>query len=96
MSAITEEEIQELIKEVRSEILKDISAGTTPQELKEKKERILKFLRNEKRRNLPFKERLELQIQEEGKSRNPLPDILGKWPGDETDEEFEEIMRNLK
>lgn len=30
-----------------------------------------------------------------GKQNNPLNDIFGKWPGDETDEEFNEMMKSL-
>lgn len=30
------------------------------------------------------------------KKKNSLKDIAGKWPGDETDEEFEEIIKSLK
>lgn len=27
--------------------------------------------------------------------KNPLPEIVGKWPGDETDEEFEQMIKEL-
>ena len=30
------------------------------------------------------------------KKKSSLKDIQGKWPGDETDEEFEEIIKSLK
>ena len=30
-----------------------------------------------------------------GKKLNPLKDIFGKWPGDETDEEFEQMLKEL-
>lgn len=30
-----------------------------------------------------------------GKKGNPLSDIIGKWPGDETDEEFEKMLKEL-
>jgi hypothetical protein len=30
-----------------------------------------------------------------GKKANPLSDIIGKWPGDETDEEFEKMLKEL-
>jgi len=39
-------------------------------------------------------QQIALQIRE-GKKRNPLPDIIGKWPGDETDEEFEQLLKAL-
>jgi hypothetical protein len=29
------------------------------------------------------------------KRKNPIDDILGKWPGNETDEEFERMMKDL-
>lgn len=38
-------------------------------------------------------EQLERQIREKGS--NPLAEIIGKWPGDETDEEFEQILKAL-
>ena len=40
--------------------------------------------------------RQQIQFQlEQGKKRNPLNDIAGLWPGNETDEEFEEMLRSL-
>lgn len=36
---------------------------------------------------------LERQIREKGS--NPLAEIIGKWPGDETDEEFEQMLKAL-
>lgn len=36
---------------------------------------------------------LERQIREKGS--NPLAKIIGKWPGDETDEEFEQMLKEL-
>ncbi|CAG4995592.1 hypothetical protein DYBT9275_01675 [Dyadobacter sp. CECT 9275] len=32
---------------------------------------------------------------EQGKERNPFNDIAGQWPGNETDEEFEEMLRSM-
>lgn len=32
----------------------------------------------------------------QGKKHNPLIDIIGTWPGDETDEEFAEILKSIK
>jgi len=32
---------------------------------------------------------------QEGKSPNALGDLVGKWPGDETDEEFEQLLREI-
>lgn len=39
------------------------------------------------------KRQLERQIREKGS--NPLSRIFGKWPGDETDEEFEQMLKEL-
>lgn len=36
---------------------------------------------------------LERQLREKGS--NPLAEIFGKWPGDETDEEFEQMIKAL-
>jgi len=33
------------------------------------------------------------QAQRRRAKRNPIRDIIGKWPGDETDEEFDAMMR---
>lgn len=30
-----------------------------------------------------------------GKKKNPLKNLIGKWPGDETDEEFEKLLKDL-
>ncbi len=40
-----------------------------------------------------FEMQLERQIREKGS--NPLAEIFGKWPGDETDEEFEQMLKAL-
>jgi hypothetical protein len=37
---------------------------------------------------------LERQIRE--KDGNQLAQIMGKWPGDETDEEFEQMLKDLE
>lgn len=39
------------------------------------------------------KQRLEQQIKE--KDTNKLADIVGKWAGDEPDEEFEQMLKYL-
>ena len=39
-------------------------------------------------------QQIALQIRD-GKKRNPLDDIVGKWPGSETDEEFEQMLKSL-
>ncbi len=46
----------------------------------------------------PDKMNLQQQIAmqlREGKTKNPLDEIMGQWPGDETDEEFERMLKNL-
>jgi len=46
----------------------------------------------------PKSETVEQQIQKqliEKKGKNMLSEIVGKWPGDETDEEFEELLKQL-
>lgn len=46
----------------------------------------------------PKHENLEEQIQRqlaEGKDLNPLKSIVGTWPGEETDEEFDALLKSL-
>lgn len=46
----------------------------------------------------PKSETVEQQINRQLKEKgfkNSLADIVGKWPGEETDEEFEELLQNL-
>ena len=38
-------------------------------------------------------QQLERQIRDKG--GNQLSEIVGKWPGDETDEEFEQMLKEL-
>ncbi|MCC6550801.1 MAG: hypothetical protein IT279_12095 [Ignavibacteriaceae bacterium] len=45
--------------------------------------------------NLTMKQQIARQLRE-GKKLNPIDDIFGKWPGQETDEEFEQMLRDLK
>lgn len=35
------------------------------------------------------------QIKEKYKQGNPLKDIVGKWPGEESDEEFEQLLKEI-
>jgi hypothetical protein len=44
---------------------------------------------------LTARQQVLFQVKE-GKELNPLNSIIGKWPGDETDEEFAELLRTLK
>jgi hypothetical protein len=39
-------------------------------------------------------QQINRQLKEKG-FKNTLADIVGKWPGEETDEEFEELLQNL-
>ena len=39
-------------------------------------------------------QQIALQLRQ-GKKNNPLDDIIGKWPGDESDEEFEKMLKDL-
>lgn len=43
---------------------------------------------------LSMQQQIALQIRD-GKKRNPIDDIFGKWPGKETDEEFDTMMKDL-
>lgn len=43
---------------------------------------------------LTMQQQIALQLRE-GKKRNPIDDIIGKWPGQETDEEFELMIRDF-
>lgn len=49
---------------------------------------------SEKPHQVPIQQQIALQLKE-GKKHNPLDDLFGKWPGDETDEEFDEMMKSL-
>jgi len=40
-------------------------------------------------------QQLLFQVKQ-GKKSNPLQEIIGMWPGDETDEEFTELLKGLK
>lgn len=40
-------------------------------------------------------QQLLFQVEKKNKS-NPLKNIIGQWPGEENDEEFNEILKNLK
>ncbi|MFN4006653.1 MAG: hypothetical protein ACK4HE_03985 [Chitinophagaceae bacterium] len=41
-----------------------------------------------------MQQQIALQIRE-GKKRNPMDEIIGTWPGNETDEEFEKMLKDL-
>ncbi len=41
-----------------------------------------------------MQQKIAMQLKA-GKKSNPLDDIIGKWPGNETDEEFEQMLKDL-
>ena len=41
-----------------------------------------------------MQQQIALQIRQ-GKKRNPIDEIIGTWPGNETDEEFEKMLKDL-
>jgi hypothetical protein len=43
---------------------------------------------------ISVQQQIAMQIKQ-GKKPNPLDDIFGKWPGNETDEEFEQMLKDL-
>jgi hypothetical protein len=43
---------------------------------------------------MTMQQQIALQIRE-GKKRNPIDEIIGTWPGNETDEEFEKMLNDL-
>ena len=43
---------------------------------------------------ISVQKQIAMQIKQ-GKKPNPLDDIFGKWPGNETDEEFEQMLKDL-
>jgi hypothetical protein len=57
-------------------------------------ERLMKMF-SKKPHKMTMQQQIALQIRE-GKKPNPIDDIIGKWPGDETDEEFEQMLKALR
>ncbi|EIM78566.1 hypothetical protein A3SI_02351 [Nitritalea halalkaliphila LW7] len=49
---------------------------------------------SKKQRHESLEEQIQRQLQE-GKQNNPLRMLVGTWPGEETDEEFEAMLNNL-
>jgi hypothetical protein len=43
---------------------------------------------------MTMQQQIALQLRE-GKKRNPIDEIFGKWPGNESDEEFEKMLKDL-
>lgn len=49
---------------------------------------------SKKPRAMNTEQQILFQIKQ-GKKKNPLSEIAGSWPGDESDEEFEELLKSL-
>jgi len=49
---------------------------------------------SKKPKQLPVHQQIALQLKA-GKLNNPLDEIFGKWPGNETEEEFNEMLKSL-
>jgi len=49
---------------------------------------------SKKPQQMSMQQQIGMQLRQ-GKKANPLEDIIGKWPGDETDEEFERMLHDL-
>jgi len=43
---------------------------------------------------MSIQQQIAIQLKE-GKKKNPLDEIMGEWPGNETDEEFEQMLKTL-
>lgn len=43
---------------------------------------------------MTIQQQIAIQLKE-GKKKNPLDEVIGKWPGEETDEEFEQMLKSL-
>lgn len=56
-------------------------------------ERMMKMF-SKKPHKMSIQQQIALQIRE-GKKPNPIDEIFGKWPGNETDEEFEKMLKDL-
>lgn len=57
-------------------------------------ERLMKIF-SKKPQKMSVQQQIALQIRE-GKKTNPLPDIIGKWPGEETADELLEMLKALR
>lgn len=49
---------------------------------------------SKKPQQIPVQQQIALQLKA-GKKNNPLEDIFGKWPGNETEEEFNEMLKSI-
>lgn len=56
-------------------------------------ERMMKMF-SKKPHKMSIQQQIALQIRE-GKKPNPIDEIFGKWPGNETDEEFEKMLKDF-
>lgn len=57
-------------------------------------ERMMKIF-SKKPHKMSLQQQIALQLRE-GKKPNPIDEIFGKWPGNESDEEFEKMLNALK
>lgn len=55
----------------------------------------LKAMFSKKPHKMTAQQQIALQLRQ-GKKPNPIADIIGKWPGNETDEEFEQMLKALR
>ncbi len=55
----------------------------------------LKAMFSKKPHRMSMQQQIALQLRQ-GKKANPIDDIFGKWPGNETDEEFEQMLKALR
>lgn len=49
---------------------------------------------SKKPQKMSIQQQVAFQVRE-GKKKNPIDDIIGQWPGDETDEEFDRMLKDL-
>lgn len=57
-------------------------------------ERLMKIF-SKKPHKMSLQQQIALQLRE-GKKPNPLPDIIGKWPGDESVDELLKMLKSLR
>ncbi len=62
--------------------------------MKKKKNDDINPKRFEKHKSETIEQKILRQMKE-GKKANPLPDIIGKWPGEESYEELQKMLRKL-
>jgi hypothetical protein len=55
----------------------------------------LKMMFSKKPHKMTAQQQIAMQLRQ-GKKANPVDEIIGKWPGEETDEEFEQMLKALR